>query len=311
MAEFIRVLLLQGGHNTTVVMLGAAALGVAAGAVGVFAMLRRRALVSDAVAHATLPGVAGAFILATTFGLAGRSPLILMAGAAITAFASLIAVQYLARQPRITEDTATAVVLASTFGLGVALLSIVQTLSTGGQAGLDAYLFGGTAGTLEREAYAMAALAFTVLLVIALIFKELAAAAFDPSFVVASGLPLVRLDRVVALLSLAIVVVGLRIVGLVLIVALLIIPPAAARFWSDRIGIVVVVSATIGALSAYLGAAISAVAPDVPTGATIVVVCAGLFMVSLAVGPARGVLIRVRAIGASRPIVGRATGPGL
>src|SRR5918998_442783 len=290
MAEFLRILLLQGGHNTTVVMLGAAALGVAAGAVGVFAMLRRRALVSDAVAHATLPGVAGAFILAAAVGLPGRSPLILMAGAAVTAFVSLVAVQVLARQPRVTEDTATAAVLASAFGLGVALLSIVQSLSTGGQAGLDAYLIG--------------ALALAVLLVILLLFKELSSAAFDPSFAVASGLPLARLDAVVALLSLATVVVGLRVVGLVLIVALLIIPPAAARFWSDRIGVVVLVSSLIGAASAYLGAAVSAVAPDVPTGATIVVVCAGLFAISLAFGSARGLV--VRAVGAGRPSVAEA-----
>jgi manganese/zinc/iron transport system permease protein len=222
----------------------------------------------------------------------------------VTAFVSLVAVQSLARQPRVTEDTATAAVLASTFGLGVALLSIVQSLSTGGQAGLDAYLFGGTAGMLEREAYVMGALAFAVLVVILLLFKELSAAAFDPSFAAASGLPLARLDAVVALLSLATVVVGLRVVGLVLIVALLIIPPAAARFWSDCIGIVVAVSSLIGAASAYLGAAISAVAPDVPTGATIVVVCAGLFAISLAFGSARGLVIR--AIGAARPSVAAA-----
>jgi manganese/zinc/iron transport system permease protein len=195
---------------------------------------------------------------------------------------------------------ATAAVLASSFGLGVALLSIVQSLSTGGQAGLDSYLFGGTAGMLEREAYVMAALAVGVLAVILVLFKELSVAAFDPSFAVASGLPLARLDAVVALLSLASVVVGLRVVGLVLIVALLIIPAAAARFWSDRIGVVVAVSSFIGAASAYLGAAVSAVAPDVPTGATIVVVCAGFFLLSLGFGAARGLVIR--ALGVRRPM---------
>jgi manganese/zinc/iron transport system permease protein len=290
--EFLRVILLQGGYNTTVVMLGAAALGIAAGAVGVFAMLRRRALVSDAVAHATLPGVAAAFIVGAMTGLPGRSPLLLMAGAAITAALALAALQHLARQPRITEDTATAAVLASTFGLGLALLSVVQSLSTGGQAGLDAYIFGGTAGMLASEAYAMAALATAVGLVLALLFKELGAVAFDPPFATAAGLPVARLDGVVALLSLATVVVGLRVVGLVLIVALLVIPPAAARFWSDRLSVVVCVSALIGAASAFLGAAISAVAPDVPTGATIVVVAAGLFVLSAVLGPTRGLIPR-------------------
>ena len=134
----------------------------------------------------------------------------------------------------------------------------------------------------------MAALAAACLVALALVFKELAAVAFDPAFATASGLSVTRLDAVVAALSLAAVVIGLRVVGLVLIVALLVIPPAAARFWSDRLPVVVTVSALFGALSAFLGAAISAVAPGVPTGATIVVVGAGLFAFSLFFGAARG-----------------------
>jgi manganese/zinc/iron transport system permease protein len=299
MSELLRVLLLQGGYNTTVVMLGAAALGIAAGAVGVFAMLRRRALVSDAIAHATLPGIAAAFIVAAALGMPGRSPMVLTIGAAVAAVLALVAIQALARVSRVPEDTATAAVLASTFGLGLALLSIVQSLRTGGQAGLDAYIFGSTAGMLESEAYIMAALAAACLVALALVFKELAAVAFDPAFATASGLSVTRLDAVVAALSLATVVVGLRVVGLVLIVALLVIPPAAARFWSDRLPIVVAVSGLFGALSAFLGAAISAVAPDVPTGATIVMVGAGLFTVSLFLGAARGLLIR--ALGRRQP----------
>jgi manganese/zinc/iron transport system permease protein len=299
MSELLRVLLLQGGYNTTVVMLGAAALGIAAGAVGVFAMLRRRALVSDAVAHATLPGIAAAFIVAAALGILGRSPMVLTIGAAIAAVLALVAIQALSRVSRVPEDTATAAVLASSFGLGLALLSIVQSLRTGGQAGLDAYIFGSTAGMLESEAYMMAALAAACLVALALVFKELAAVAFDPAFATASGLSVTRLDAVVAALSLAAVVVGLRVVGLVLIVALLVIPPAAARFWSDRLPVVVTVSALFGAVSAFLGAAISAVAPDVPTGATIVVVGAGLFAFSLFFGAARGLLIR--ALGRRQP----------
>jgi manganese/zinc/iron transport system permease protein len=215
-----------------------------------------------------------------------------MIGAAIAAVLALVAIQALSRVSRVPEDTATAAVLASTFGLGLALLSIVQSLRTGGQAGLDAYIFGSTAGMLESEAYTMAALAAVCLVALGLVFKELAAVAFDTAFATASGLSVTRLDSVVAALSLATVVVGLRVVGLVLIVALLVIPPAAARFWSDRLPIVVAISALFGAVSAFLGAAISAVAPDVPTGATIVVVGATLFAFSLFFGAARGLAIR-------------------
>jgi manganese/zinc/iron transport system permease protein len=298
MSEFLAVLALQGGYNTIVVMLGAAALGLACGAIGVFTMLRRRALVSDAVAHATLPGVAAGFLAGAALGLPGRSVALLMSGAAIAAVLATLAIQWLARRPKVTEDTATAAVLATTFGLGIALLSVVQTLSTGGQAGLDAYLLGSTAGMLRSEAIVALALAAIVVAVVALTLKDLAAVAFDPAFASASGLPVARLDALVAALSLAAAVVGLRIVGLVLIVALLVIPPAAARFWSDRIGVVVLVSALFGALSAYLGAAASAVLPDVPTGAVIVVTAALFFTASFLFGAACGVA--VVALGARR-----------
>ncbi|HVL73186.1 MAG TPA: metal ABC transporter permease [Beijerinckiaceae bacterium] len=292
MTDFLAALLVQGGHNTAVVMLGAAALGIACGAIGVFTLLRRRALVSDAVAHATLPGVAGGFIAGAALGLPGRSLALLLAGAALAAVLAAAAIQWLTRRPRVTEDTATAAVLASTFGLGVALLSVVQALRTGGQAGLDAYLLGATAGMLQAEAMVTAGLAAAIVLAVALACKELAAVAFDPDFAAVSGLPVARLDLLVTVLSLAAVVIGLRIVGLVLIVALLVIPPAAARFWSDRIGTVVAVSAAFGGASAYVGAAFSAVLPQVPTGAAIVVAAACLFVASFLFGTARGVLVR-------------------
>jgi manganese/zinc/iron transport system permease protein len=292
MSELLAVLLLRGGYNTTVVMLGSAALGLACGAVGVFAMLRRQALVSDAVAHATLPGIAGGFLVGAWLGLPGRQAGLLMAGAAVTAALAAFLIPWLARRPRVTEDTATAAVLAAGFGAGLALLSVVQSLDTGGQAGLDAYLLGSTAGMLQGEAAFIGGLAVLVLGALALVLKELAAAAFDPVFARASGLPVARLDALVSVLSLACVVTGLRVVGLVLVVALLVIPAAAARFWSDRIGVVVAASAGIGAASAYAGAALSAVEPNMPTGAVMVCVAAGLFVASLAFGSARGLAAR-------------------
>ncbi len=286
----VSILLLEGGWNTVVVMVGAAALGFACGAVGVFTMLRRRALMADAVAHAALPGLAGGFLLGAALGLPGRTPPLLLAGAAVAAAAAAMLIDWLSRRPRVTEDTATAAVLAASFGLGIALLSIAQTLSTGGQAGLDSFLLGSTAGMLASEAMLTAALAVAVTIVLRLALPKLAAVAFDPPFAAASGLNVARLDLLVTALSLACVIIGLRIVGLVLVVALLIIPPAAARFWSDRLGVVVAVAALFGAASAYVGAALSAVLPDLPTGAVIVLCAATLFAISMVAGSARGLL---------------------
>lgn len=297
-SDFLAVLLLQAGYNTTVVMLGAAALGVAAGSVGVFAMLRRRALVADALAHATLPGVGLGFIAAVALGLPGRTLPFLLGGAAVTATLAVLAIQAIRNRTRLPEDTAIASVLATFFAFGIVLLTIIQTLRTGGQAGLDVYLLGATAGMLQHEAITLAAFSVVVASALALLFKELVLVAFDAEFAQVEGFPVRMLDLAVMALVLAVVVIGLRIVGLILIVALLIIPPAAARFWSDHAGRMTLIAAAFGAASAYLGAAFSAVQPDMPTGAVIVLVAFAILSASVLVGPSRGLL--PRAFGARR-----------
>ena len=294
----VSILLLQAGYNTVVVMLGAAALGAATGIVGVFAMLRRRALVADAVAHATLPGVALGFITAVSLGFSGRSLPFLMAGAAITAVLAALAIQWISNRTRLTEDTAIASVLAVFFALGIVLLTVIQTLKTGGQAGLDIYLLGATAGMLREEAITLVGFSLIVALIVAALFKELTLISFDTDYARAHGFPVRLLDLAILGLVLAVVVIGLRVVGLVLIVALLIIPPAAARFWSDHAGRMTLVSSAIGAFSAYFGAAISAISPDTPTGAVIVLVAFVILLLSIFFGAARGLLIL--AIGARR-----------
>jgi len=292
------LLLRDAGYNTMVVMLGAAALGGAAGAVGVFAMLRRRALVADAVAHATLPGVALGFLCAVALGLPGRSLPFLLGGATLAALAAALGILAIRNRTRLPEDTAIASVLASSFALGVVLLSIIQTLRTGGQAGLDAYLLGATAGMLRHEAITLGVFSLVIAGMIALLFKELVLVAFDSEFARAHGFAVRTLDLIILGLVLAVVVIGLRIVGLVLIVALLVIPPAAARFWTHHASVIVFIAALLGAVSAYTGAAVSAVHPQTPTGAVIVLVAFALLLISVAFGSARGLL--PRAIGRAR-----------
>ncbi len=292
LSPLVSILLLQAGYNTIVVMLGAAALGAATGIVGVFAMLRRRALVADAVAHATLPGVALGFIVAVTLGFSGRSLPFLMVGAALTAILAALSIQWITNRTRLTEDTAIASVLATFFALGIVLLTVIQTLKTGGQAGLDIYLLGATAGMLREEAIILALFSLVVALAVAAIFKELTLISFDADYARAHGFPVRLLDLAILALVLAVVVIGLRVVGLVLIVALLITPPAAARFWTNHTGYMTLISATIGAASAYFGAAISAVSPDTPTGAVIVLVAFTILLFSVFFGSARGIVVR-------------------
>lgn len=287
---FLDALTLGLGYNASLVTLGATALGIAAGVTGTFLYLRKRALVSDAISHATLPGVALAFIVATALGGDARSLPVLLFGSALSAGLGLLAVQWLAARTRLTEDAAIGAVLSVFFGLGVVLLTVIQTLATAGQAGLEDFLLGSTAGMLRSEALLIAIGGSLTLALTLILRRPMLMTAFDPAHAGAMGVNLNRTDIAMMGLVLAVTVVGLKIVGLILIVALLIIPPVAARFWSDRADRVVLLAGFIGGASGWIGAAISASASDLPTGPVIVLVAFALFALSFLLAPGRGVM---------------------
>jgi manganese/zinc/iron transport system permease protein len=286
-------LLLQLGYNATLVTLGAALLGMAAGVGGTFLFLRKRALVSDAISHATLPGVALAFIAMVALGGEGRNLVGLLAGAAVSAAVGLLLVTWLTRHTRLAEDAAIGAVLSVFFGFGIVLLTVIQTMSAGRQAGLEGFLLGSTAGMLRSDALVIAVSAALTLALVLLLRRPLTLAAFDPEYGQALGQNMGRVDLAMMGLVLAVTVVGLKIVGLILIVALLIIPPVTARFWTERTDHVVILSGAVGGLAAYLGAGLSAALPDMPTGPIIVLVGFALFLLSLLLAPRRGVLSAV------------------
>lgn len=282
--------LFQLGYNAALVTLGATLLGVAAGVAGTFLFLRKRALVSDAISHATLPGIGLAFILMVAMGGDGRSLAGLLLGAAVSAGAGLLCVHWLTLRTRLGEDAAIGAVLSVFFGFGVVILTIVQTLNAGRQAGLEGFLLGSTAGMLRSDALLLAVSAALVLLLVLLLRRPLTLAAFDPGFSEVTGWRPGLVDLAMMGIVLLVTVVGLKVVGLILIVALLIVPPVTARFWSERVDVVVVTAGILGGLAGYLGAAISAVAPALPTGPIVVLVSFGLFAISLMCAPGRGVL---------------------
>jgi manganese/zinc/iron transport system permease protein len=283
-------LTLQLGYNATLVTLGAMMLGVGAGATGTYLYLGKRALVSDAISHATLPGVVLGFMVMVAMGGAGRFLPGLMLGAALSAGLGLLAVTWLTTRTRLHEDAAIGAVLSVFFGFGIVLLTVVQVMDAGRQAGLETFLLGATAGMLRDEAVTIAAGGAVVLALVRLLHRPMILVAFDPEYAVGQGMRLARVDLAMMGLALAITVTGLKVVGLVLIVALLIIPPVAARFWSERAGHVVMIAGIIGGVAGYLGAAVSATAPDLPTGPLIVLAAFVLFVLSLLMAPGRGVL---------------------
>lgn len=286
-------LTLQLGYNATLVAIGATLLGVSAGVTGTFLFLRKRALVSDAISHATLPGVCLAFMVLVALGGDGRNLIALLAGSALSAWIGLLCMNWLTRYTRLAEDAAIGAVLSVFFGFGIVLLTVIQAMEVGRQAGLEGFLLGSTAGMLWADAMIIAIGGAATLALVVILRRPMMMVAFDPEFATARGLPVHRIDLAMMGLVMAVTVVGLKIVGLILIVALLIIPPVTARFWSDRSDRVVLLAGLAGGLAGYLGAAISASAPNLPTGPIIVLVSFGFFALSLLLAPVRGVLAAI------------------
>ena len=289
MNAFFSALLLQAGYNAALVGIGAALLGFAAGASGTFLFLRKRALVSDAVAHATLPGVGLAFIFMVAVGGDGRNLIGLLLGSAVTAWIGLLLIEWMTRRTRLAEDAAIGAVLGVFFGLGIVLLTVIQTMSSGRQAGLESFLLGSTAGMLFQDAVVIAIGGSLAVLATWLLRRPMTLVAFDADYAAAMGYNVRRIDLLMMGLVMAVTVIGLKLVGLILIVAMLIIPPVTARFWTERSSKVVWIAGCVGAVSGYVGAAISASAPAAPTGPIIVLMTAGLFALSLLFAPVRGV----------------------
>ena len=260
---------------------------------GTFLFLRKRALVCDAVAHATLPGVGIAFIVMVSLGGDGRSLIGLLLGSAITAWVGLFLIEWIARHTRLAEDAAIGAVLGVFFGVGIVLLTIIQSMSSGRQAGLEGFLLGSTAGMLFQDAVVIAIGGSLAVLATWLMRRPMTLVAFDSEYAAAIGYNVRRVDLLMMGIVMGVTVIGLKLVGLILIVAMLIIPAVTARFWTERSGNVIWIAGAIGGASGYLGAVISASAPALPTGPIIVLVAAGCFVFSLLFAPVRGVLAAV------------------
>lgn len=284
------MLTLRGGFNTNLVIASTSLLGLAAGVVGVFALLRKRALMTDALSHATLPGIVLAFLIAGAFGADGRSLPVLLLGATATGVAGVLCVHAILRYSRLHEDAAIGAVLSVFFGAGVVGLSYVQENAPAGSSGLKTFIYGQAATAQVFDVALIGGIAVVAIASTGLLIKPFAVVCFDASSSRADGWPVGLIDIMMMTLIVGVTVAGLQAVGLIMVIALLIIPPVAARFWTDRLSSMVIISGAVGAASGYLGSVLSALLDDAPAGATIVMAAGAVFVASLVTAPRRGVV---------------------
>ena len=259
-------------------------LGLLGGVVGVHVMLRRLSFLTEVVQHTVFPGIAIAFAF-------GQS---LLLGALVTGIASVLLLGALARRRRIDADAAMAVLFAVFLAVGV----VVVSRRRGFQADLTALLFGRILAVDARQLVETAIIAVACIVAIAIVHKELVLRAFDPAGAEAMGYPLTRLDLLLDVVVALAVIAGIRAMGTVLAVALIITPAATAQLLSRRVGVQMAVAALIGALGGWVGLVIAwdaSVNHDVrlAPGATVVVVLTAVFAAAaIATSVARRVSLR-------------------
>lgn len=257
-------------YNTRLVVLSTLVLGVASGIVGSFLLMRKQSLMGDALSHACLPGIAIAFLILVFLGRDGRNLPLLLLGAALSGLAGVALVSAIRQTTRLKDDAAMGIILSVFFGLGVVLLAMIQEMPTSSAAGLEQFIYGKTASMVIQDFWWIFLTAVAVIALTLLMYKEWLLLCFDSGYAASQGWPVRRLDFMLLVNVAAVTVVGLQAVGLILIIAFLITPAAAARFWTNDLRRLMWVSAVIGGASGWAGSSLSALLPNLPAGAVIV-----------------------------------------
>jgi ABC-type Mn2+/Zn2+ transport system permease subunit len=256
--------------------IAAAVVGVLCGVVGCYVVMRGMALMADSLAHGVLPGVAIAF--AITAGSAGGEPdeAALWLGALAAGLVTAAGTNLVIRRSRVREETAAGVVFVFMLALGVVIASRVEGYSVD----LTSFLFGDVLGVTGGEVAVSAALSLAVLALVALLYRPFLMISFDPQRAAALGMPVERLHLVMLVIVTLAVVIGFRVVGALLVLGLLIAPPATAALLTKRLPAMMALAAGLAALSAPLGLLLSWHL-DLAAGASIVLVAVSAFVAAL------------------------------
>ncbi|GAA1949968.1 metal ABC transporter permease [Microbacterium aquimaris] len=280
-------------HTYRMVFFGTMTIGLVAGALGTFAYLRKQSLISDVVSHAALPGTLLAFLAAVVvFGTDGRNMIGLILGAVIVGTIAALLANAITRTSKIRIDTAMAVSLTIFFGVGMLLLRIVSNGSFPGKGGIQDYLFGNASVITIADLATSIGVGAIALLLMIVFWKEFALRTFDPDHATVLGFAPRVIDALMFTTIVIATVIGVKAVGLVLMVAFVVTPPAAARQWTRTLPGMVMVSAGIGAVGSGLGAYLSVALGRIPTGPLIVLTLFAIFVFSMLFSPRRSIVLR-------------------
>lgn len=273
--------------NARTVIVCTLLLNSAAALIGCFTYLQKKSLTGDAVSHSILPGIAIAFLFSGVKDL-----WVILPGAFLTGGLSLLCIEYILRHSKLKQDTAIALVLSVFFAVGVVLLSYIQHHGNGNQSGLDSFLLGKAAALLSADIPLYFSVAFVVVFSVLLFYRPFMLISFDRSFALSIGMAAHRWQQVMVVLSVLAIVIGIQAVGVVLMSAMLITPAVAARYWSHRLPVVLLLAVLFNMIASVMGIIISYKYPSMPTGPWIVVCISSIAVLSFFIGNAKGILRR-------------------
>lgn len=276
-------------YTTQMVLLGTALLGLASGIAGTFAVLRKESLIGDGLSHAALPGVVIAFLLTGIKDIE-----VLIAGAALSSIAAAWLITITVENSKIKFDGALATILSAFFGLGMVLLTYVQSLNNAGQAGLSKFIFGQAATILARDVYITSTAALIIIVLTALFWKELKLISFDVEYAKTLQIPVTFTLILYRALLIMTIIIGIQSVGAILISSLLIAPAVGARQWTNKLGTMCILAGFFGMVSAIGGTIWSTTVQKLPTGPAIIVILSAIILLSLIFAPNRGILWQIR-----------------
>ncbi|WP_342756573.1 metal ABC transporter permease [Kineothrix sedimenti] len=282
------VIALFSDYTFQTVALGSALLGLISGVLGSFAVLRKQSLLGDGISHSALPGVVMAFVL-----LGSKNTEILLLGALISGLLATLFIVSIVRYTRVKFDSALALVMSVFFGLGLVMLTYVQKIPNSNQAGLKRFIFGQASTLLQRDILLMVICGLLLLTLVLLFWKEFKLFTFDADFAQSLGFSPKRLNLLLSFMIVLAIIIGLQAVGVILMSAMLITPAVAARQWTNKLWIMVMLSALFGAVSGVIGTAASSLVPKLPTGPAIVICISTIVVISVLFAPGRGILHRI------------------
>jgi zinc ABC transporter, permease protein len=276
------------GHTFRTVALGCSLLGMVSGILGCFAVLRKQSLLGDAVSHASLPGVCLAFLFTNV-----KETEVLLFGALVTGVICIGLIQLIQNYTKIKFDSALALILSVFFGLGLVLLSYMNKLPGSNKSGLNKFIFGQASTFIERDVNVIFIAGIVLLAIIMLFWKEFKLVSFDSDFAKTLGFPSKKIEILISVLIVATVIIGIQAAGVILISAMLISPAVAARQWTDKLSVMVVLSAIFGGISGFFGTLISISQENLPTGPIIVVIISLIVLFSILFSNKRGIIFKI------------------